>query len=99
MADTTMVLRKTHGRMHAKLQDKVHKLRSVLRLSLVTAPVAVRMAAAPLVEGLRVGKIVAELKSETVVGDPLQADLASRGFFGRMAWAVGYVVFGIGGTQ
>jgi len=99
MADTTMVLRKAHGHMHANLQEKVRKLRAVLRIALATAPIAVRMAAAPLIEGLRVPKIVAELKSETVVGDSLRADLASRGFFGRMAWAVGYVVFGIGGTQ
>ena len=109
MADTTMVLRKAHGHMHAKLQEKVRKLRAVLRIALTTAPLAVRQAAAPLVKGVDLQAVIQKtwagsgLETKQALRfarrDGLRADLASRGFFGRMAWAVGYVVFGIGGTQ
>ena len=109
MANTTTFLRKTHGHMHAKLQENVRKLREVLRLSLVTAPIEVRMAAAPLVKGVDLQAVIQKtwagsgLKTEQALSlarrDGLRADLSARGFFGRIAWAVGYIVFGIGGAQ
>ena len=94
----TTMLRRRHGHMNHQQQTRIGQLRDALHVTLKFCPKTVKDATAPLLRGSRAPEIEAE-KVETVVepGDYLRADLAGKGFFGRVAFAVRYVFCGIGG--
>ena len=102
MDGTSMLLGRKHGRMHAGLQEKVRKLREVLAVALKFCPTPVIRAAAPLLRGFKIVDPYRDGVVESAASHPdglLRVDLSSRGFFGRLWWAVGYVFVGIGGAE
>jgi len=103
------IITKKHGREKHALQRKVKTLRDVLQVALQFCPADVKKAAAPLLRGARAPQkeiplpeaeaFSAEHPDIGAWSSAVHEELANKGFFGRIAWAIGYIFMGIGGAK
>ena len=78
----TMILRRRHGRTIHRLQEQVRRLKGK----------------APRHSMREYAKMDTEQTMNDYRAAKFRADLSTRGFFSRVAWAFGYIFTGIGGA-
>ncbi len=111
MADTTTEIRREkHGHKKHQLQGRIQQLKDALNVALRFCPKNVREATAPLLKGIKpqtkteeapTMKEYADLDVRRTlrlnIANKLYQNIAVRGFFWRIGWAVKYIFCGIQG--